>query len=158
MENYNGIERRGTTPMEMQTSLLKLISKVESMDTNLETRLEAVKDKISNLDEKMTNRISLIEKQINVHCEDESEINDILDKHDKSIEASKNYIDRINNLEKRYSILSDRVNTLELEPVKKNAKMVTDFSKILRNAFYVSVSSGIVGFIVYFIIVYIRSK
>lgn len=148
-------DRRGNN-MELQQAVLKLLAKVESMETNIETKLEAVKDKISNLDEKMTNRVDLVENKIDEHCEDEDDINDVLDEHDKSIEKAKGYIERIHVLEKKYTILEGRVDELEKIPIRSKAKIIDDFLKTLKNIIFTAFATGIVGFIGYLLITYIK--
>ncbi len=88
------LDRRSAS-MDLQQSVLKILSKVETMENNIELKLEAVKEKISNLDEKVFNNISAkakqiedIEKKLSAHCDDEDEINDVLSEHDKKWQAA----------------------------------------------------------------------
>lgn len=60
------IPDRRSASMDLQQSVLKILSKVETMENNIELKLEAVKEKISNLDEKVFNNISAKAKQIDV--------------------------------------------------------------------------------------------
>lgn len=158
MEKYIGTDRRSDSPMELQTSLLKLLANVESMEKNVETKLENIKDKISNLDNKVSARIDHIEKQIDTHVDDDGSINETLADHDKKIMKAEAYVDRIHALEKKYTILNDRVDELEFTPTKNKAKIITDFSGIIKNVFYTALSVGILGLIIWLVTNYIRSK
>lgn len=149
-------DRRSENNMEIQQAVLKLLAKVESMETNIETKLEAVKDKISNIDEKLTNRMDDVEKKLNNHCEDEDEINSVLDEHDKSIEKAKGYIERIHVLEKKYTILEGRVDELEKTPIRSKAKIIDDFLKTFKNILFTALATGLIGFLGYLLITYIK--
>jgi len=149
-------DRRSSNNMEIQQAVLKLLAKVESMETNIETKLEAVKDKISNIDEKLSNRMSEAEKKLENHCEDEDKINEVLDEHDRSIERAEGYIERIHKLEGKYTILEKRVDELEKTPIKNKAAIIDDFFKIFKNILLTALATGVVGLLVYFIINYIK--
>lgn len=149
-------DRRSSNNMEIQQAVLKLLAKVESMETNIETKLEAVKDKIGNIDEKLTNRVDELEKKIDNHCEDEDDINELLDEHDKSIQNAKNYIERIHKLEKQYTILEGRVDELEKKPIKSKAKIIDDFLKTFKNILFTALATGLIGFLGYLLITYIK--
>lgn len=148
-------DRRGNN-MELQQAVLKLLAKVESMEVNIETKLESVKDKIGNIDEKLTNRVDVVEKKIDNHCNDEDSINDTLIEHDKKLENAKSYIDRIHKLETKYTQLEIRVDQLESKPTKSKAQFVDDFFKILKNIFFTILATTLVGFIGYLIVNYIK--
>ena len=150
-------DRRSNNNMEVQQAVLKLLAKVESMETNIETKLEAVKDKISNLDEKMTNRVDLVENKIDEHCEDDDDINTILDEHDKKIENAKSYIQRIQALEDKYIVLERRVDQLQKKPIEQKAAVIDSVSTAIKNAFMLTIGASVVGFIGYLILQYIRS-
>lgn len=151
------IPDRRSNNMEIQQAVLKLLAKVESMETNIETKLEAVKDKISNLDEKMTNRVNLVENKIDEHCEDDDNINTILDEHDKKIENAKSYIQRIQALEDKYIVLEQRVDQLQKKPIEQKAAVIDGVSTAIKNAFMLAIGVSAVGFIGYLILQYIRS-
>lgn len=137
--------------MELQTSLLKLLANIESMERNIDTKLEAVKDKINNLDDKVTSRIDHIEKQVDTHCDDEDIINEMLNDHDKKIIKAESYVDRIRALEEKYTILEKRVIEVENAPTKSKAKVITDFTGTFMNIAYVAIASGAVALIVFLI-------
>lgn len=160
-------ERRINTTMEMQQALLKLIAKVEArdnnietkleaMETNIETKLEAVKDKVSNIDEKLSNKVQELEKKINDHCDDTDQIDEVLSKHDKAIDKVQGYIDRIYILENKYKKLEERVNIIELASTKNKAKFIDSFLTILRNIFFVAIATGLIGFLGYLLLTYIK--
>lgn len=154
-------DRRSNNNMEVQAAVLKLLAKVESMDANIETKLEAVKDKISNLDEKVFNNIAMKEKQIEeLKKKLEEHVNDeenILDEHDKKLDAAKTYINRIETLEKKYIILSEKVLALEQAPTVKKASFVDGISIAVKNAFFLAIGASAVGFVGFLILQYIRT-
>lgn len=152
------IPDRRSNNMEIQQAVLKLLAKVESMETNIETKLEAVKDKISNLDEKMTNRVDLVENKIDEHCEDDDNINTILDEHDKKIENAKSYIQRIHALEDKYIVLEQRVDQLQKKPIEQKAAVIDDFFRTFKNIAFTALATGIVGFLGYLLITYIKAS
>lgn len=150
--------------MEIQQSVLKLLAKVESMETNIETKLESVKDKISNLDEKVSTRIDFIEKQIEEHIEADSDIKPTLETHHTSIEKAKTYIERIHSLEEKYIVLDKKYNFLfekikehELEPTKKKAGIIDGLSTAVKNAVFIAVGAGVVGILGMILLQYIKS-
>ncbi len=158
-KNENGQfipDRRSSNNMEIQQAVLKLLAKVESMETNIETKLEAVKDKIGNIDEKLTNRVNELEKKIENHCEDEDEINQTLTEYDKKWETTKAYVERIHKLEKQYTILEGRVDNLEKLPIKSKAALIDDFFKIIKNVLFTALATGLIGFVGYLLITYIK--
>lgn len=154
-------DRRSNNNMEVQQAVLKLLAKVESMDANIETKLEAVKDKISNLDEKVFNNIALKEKQIeelkkklDEHVDVE---NDVLTDHDKRLDVARQYITRIEVLERKYGILDEKVTALEQAPVVKKASFVDGVSVAIKNAFFVAIGASAVGFVGFLILQYIKT-
>lgn len=142
--------------MEVQQAVLKLLAKVESMETNIETKLEAVKDKIGNIEEKMTNRIEDIDKKLESHCNDDNDIDSILDSHDRSLEKAKGYIERIHILEGKYIILEQRVDKIQKIPIETKAKFIDDFVITFKNIIFTGLATGIVGFIGYLLITWIK--
>lgn len=151
------IPDRRNNNMELQAAVLKLLAKVESMETNIETKLESVKDKIGNIDEKLSYRVDSVEKKIDEHCDDDSVINSTLNEHDKKLENAKSYIERIHSLERKYTILDEKVTALENVPVKNKASLVDGVSTAIKNAFMLAIGTSAVGFVGYLILQYIRS-
>lgn len=149
-------DRRSTNNMEIQQAVLKLLAKVESMETNIETKLEAVKDKIGNIDEKLSNRVNDIEKKLENHCDDEGGINDVLNEHDKKLEAARGYVERIHKLESKYTILEGRVDELEKKPIKSKAAVLDDFFDITKKVLFTAIATGLVGFLGYLLITYLK--
>ena len=164
LPNGQFIPDRRSDTMDLHHGLVKLIGKVETMENNLEIKLESVKDKISNLEEKVFNNIELkgkhideLEKKIDDHCEDEDSVNDVLIEHDKNWEVAKQYVTRIQNLEKKYSTLEIRVDTLEKMPMVKKAGLVDGVSTSIKNAVFIAIGGGVVGIIGMIILQYIRT-
>jgi len=152
------ISDRRINTVEVQTAVLKLLAKVESMEGNIEVRLEAVKEKIENLDSKMSSRIESVEARLIDHCDDEKDINEVLGQHDKSIEKAKTYIERIHRLESKYEELDSKLTELEANPVKQKAKLITDFADTLKKAVYVAIAGGIVSFFMYTLLQFVGKK
>lgn len=160
--DYQGPERR-SSPMEMQQAVLKLISKVESMERNIDIKLEAVFDKIENINTGLTQKIELVDKKLSDHCDDEDEINNVLDTHDKKINKAEIYVEKIHRLESKYIELEDRVNKLQkqvddhaLVPTKSKAAFVDTFLLTLRNVLFTALATGLVGLFGYLLISYIK--
>ena len=156
-ENEGIQPERRKQAMEIQQAVLKLIAKVETMETNIELKLETVKDKIQNLDDKMSERILTIHTRLENHCDDDENINDILDEHDKSIEKAKSYIDRIHNLETKYVQLNDKVDSLSNASIKAKAQIVDDLGSTFKKTLFGAFSAGFVGLILFILIMYIKS-
>ena len=149
-------ERRSITTMEMQQALLKLIANVESMEKNEQIQLQAIDDRISNLDEKIVNRLKYLEERVDNHCDDEGDINDMLDKHDEKLNKAEAYISRIHSLEVGYKELKrnneeleKRLDDIENKPTKQKAKLIDDLGTKIRNGLLVAVSGAVVAGIIW---------
>ena len=66
---YQGPERRIDNSLELQKTILKLVSKVESMEETVNLKLENVKDKITHIEDKLLNHIGLVNKKLDTHIE-----------------------------------------------------------------------------------------
>lgn len=119
--DYQGPERRQDN---IQASLVKLVSKLETIESNIELKLDNINQKINHIEEKLVLRIEHVENKIDNHCEDEEYINHKLEEHDLNINKAKPYIDRLHNLEKKYKELEDKTNILakEVQAIKDNPK------------------------------------
>lgn len=173
MEDYNGEERRQN--MDLQTTLLQLVSKVEAMDKNIDIKLvsmeenlnikiESVKDKVGNLEEKLKDKISTLENRVSNHVEDEKLIIETINDHDKKIIETEKSISEIIYLQNKYSKLEDRVDIAESEiiklknlPAKTKAKYIDDFIAAFRGVLFVAISTGLIGFIIFLFMLYFKS-
>lgn len=99
---------------ELQTSVLKLVAKLESVESNIGIKLESVSDKIKNLDERLSDKINHIEKELDEHFEDDVSINTQISEIDKKVNGTDKYVERIRGLEQGYKSLSGRLNVLEI--------------------------------------------
>ena len=120
-------ERREATTMDLQASLMKVLTKMESMEINIDLKLENVKERMSNIDEKIASRMTIVEDKITQHFCDEVKIDEVLDEHDRKWTEAEKYVDRIHTLESKYSSLQDRATTLEaaVEDLKTKPQRVT---------------------------------
>lgn len=151
-------ERRSFTTMDL------ILTKIETMENNIEVKLEAVKDKMGLLEDKINTTLSVHQKAIedldaklSKHCDDAEEIDNALSEHDKKLNTAETYIERIKRLESKYKILEERVERLEQAPIKKDAALVKDLKKYIRNGFIALLGSGIIAFLGYLVISYIRT-
>lgn len=106
-------DRRSTNTMELQATLVKLVGKVESMEQMVETKLEAVKDKISNIDEKLETRIAVLEEKFDEHNIEEKSTDAQLAEHDRKLTSVEMYIEKIHSLERKYVFLSRQISDLD---------------------------------------------
>jgi hypothetical protein len=151
------IPERRKDSMEIQQAVLKLISKVEIMESNIELKLESVKDKIQNLDDKMTDKINHINIKFENHCTEASETTELLEQHDRELDKAKSFIDRIVFLESKYTLLDKRVTDLELKPTNSKAQFFDKFIDTFKMVVFAAIASGVIAFVVYLITSYIKS-
>lgn len=100
---------------DLQTTVLKLVSKMESVEENISIKLESVSDKIKNLDDRLTNKISCIESDLDKHYTTDSITNDTLNTLDNKMTGTEKYIEKIRLLEEKYLILFKKVSAVEIQ-------------------------------------------
>ena len=141
-----------------------LLTKIETMENNIEVKLEAVKDKIGLLEEKVNNTLSVhnkaitdLDNKLSKHCDDAEEVDSALLELDKKLHDAETYVERIKRLESKYKDLEERVVKLEQAPLKRDAALVVDIKKYIRNGLIAIFGSGILAVIGYAIINYLRT-
>ena len=117
---------RRSPSMDVQQSLLKVITRMESMEENIGGKIEIVTEKVKNLDERLASRIDMLERRIDDHCDDEEEVNAALTEHDRKWTEAEKYVDRIHHLETNYRQLDTKVNALQsaVEDIKTKPQRV----------------------------------
>lgn len=147
-------ERRGKTTMDIQQTLLKLVSNVESMEKNVETQLIAVIDRISNVDEKLVNKINYLEEKMNDHFQDEKKTDESIADHDKKLMKAETYIEKIKNLEDKYNVLQNEiVNIKKIVSAlgnKEKTEVYNKWNKIKDKVFWAVI--GLIGAAILFAI------
>jgi hypothetical protein len=172
-EPYNGVDRRNN--LDIQQSILKVLSKVETMETNIETKLDAhgqttsaklelMSGKLENLESKLTNSINTearriidIETKIKDHFQQEDDVSDILEKHDRDLEVASKYVERINKLDIKYNNLAIRVKAVEDAEQVRNDKLVRDFKDFVRKGLIAVFGTALIGAFVFLMIMYLKS-
>lgn len=153
--------------MELQQAIYQLTSKVEIMSNNLDTKLDAVDGKISNLDSKISLRVDVLEDKLKGVCEDGEEVDVMLRKHDKDLDKMREYADKIKTLEndvrelkiekdKQFDTLNKELNLIKDQKDKSIMENVKEFFKVFRNVLFTAIATGIVGLIFYYIFQYIK--
>lgn len=113
--------RRKSDMPEYQDPLVTAIAKLETIPERVDVKLDALKEvvevqleslrkDIKNLEgrigsdlQRVDERINAAESKIAGHCEETEEVNQIIDKHDRTIERAKDYIQEIDSLKRRVS-------------------------------------------------------
>lgn len=160
------LDKRNNNNMDdMREDLYKLIASVESMKVNMDTSLKAVYDKISNLDEKIGNKLQIIEKKVEDTVNEQSDLSDKLKEHDQAILDSKKYFDDLTKMKADYEALKAEVgavkqdvNELKIAPTKQKAGWIDDLLNSLRTAAFTALSAGVIGFLAYLIWGYAKVK
>lgn len=153
--------------VELQQAIYQLTSKVEIMSNNLDTKLDAVDGKISNLDSKISLRVDVLEDKLKGVCEDGEEVDVMLRKHDKDLDKMREYADKIKTLEndvrelkiekdKQFDTLNKELNLIKDQKDKSIMENVKEFFKVFRNVLFTAIATGIVGLIFYYIFQYIK--
>ena len=160
------LDKRNTNNMDdMREDLYKLIASVESMKVNVDTSLKAVYDKISNLDEKIGNKLQIIERKVDDTVNEQLDISDKLKAHEQEIMNSKKYFDDLQKMKVDYEALKAElvdvkkdVSDLKIAPTKKKAGWIDDLLNSLRTAAFTAISAGVIGFLAYLLWGYAKAK
>lgn len=156
----NFVLDRRRDSMEIQQSVFKLIASVESLKENVEISLESVKDKISNLDTKIGDKLQIVQNTLIQNEEEHLELIEKVNKHENNIREYDRYLEDINlmkttlvaykeellNIKKELYKLKDDQDKASL---RGKAAIIDGFMKIFRVVVYTSLASGIVAFILF---------
>ena len=110
LDNGEMIPDRRNLPMDTQqtqVTLLKILSKVETIEINNEIKLSGITDKIENLNDKLVGKLKVLEEKFEEHVKEEENITSLLGQHDEKLETAEKYVTRIHQLEavaKRHEI------------------------------------------------------
>ena len=160
------LDKRNNNNMgDITENVYKLIAAVDSMKINMDTSLKAVYDKISNLDEKIGNKLQIIEKKVDDTVCEQSNMSNKIDEHELAIRDSKKYYNELTELRADYETLKAEikdvkqdVSDLKIAPVKQKASLVTDLLVSLKGGFIALITTSVIGFIVYLIYSYAKTK
>lgn len=160
------LDKRNNNNMnDITENVYKLLAAFESMKSNMDTSLKAVYDKISNLDEKIGNKLQIIEKKVDDTVVVQTSISTKVDEHEIAIRDSKKYYDELTSLRKDYEKLKCEINDvkqdvsdLKIAPTKQKASIVTDILESLKGGFISLLTIAVVGFVMYLLYGYIKTK
>ena len=140
-----------------EQTMLKIVMKLETMETNLDLKLEAVKDKISNLEEKVYNNfdhkdqiISDLTDKIQDHFEDDQIRND-------SIEVIKTYKQNFDTMVVKVKDFEKRITILEQMPTIEKAKLVDELKDTIKKAMFGAIAVGVIGFLGFLVSLYFKA-
>lgn len=119
-------DRRETImdPQQVQTTLLKILSKVETLEISNLTHLNGLTERINNLDEKTSSSfkllddkivgsLKLLEDRFNDHIKVSDDMNETIGEHQELLNAMSGYEGRIKTLEIISKKNSDKIRELE---------------------------------------------
>lgn len=143
---------------DVQQTLLKLVAKVESMENNIDIKLQSVNDKILNMEERMLGKLELREQKVQSleqtlcdHTADEKKLLEAA----ASLEAHKEKFDialvTIKDHETRITILENAAE-------KRKSKLVDDFLGAIRSTFYTAFALGAVSFLGWQLLRWLQGK
>ena len=151
-------DRRNTTNMDIQQTMLKLVAKFESMENNVEIKLQSVNDKITNMEERMLGKLELkdqkvqgIEAVLDGHLEDEAS-------QLETINAVRAYKEKFEAVVITIKDHARRIAILENAPIKGKAKMVDDFGAILQKTLFTAISGSVISFLGWLLYSYLKTK
>ena len=133
MNNYETPERR-QTDINIQHYMETLMNNTKEF---LSSEISGVKNQIQSLEDKLTTQIATHEK-----------FNE---------EKTKLLQQEIETLKNRVETMECRLDEVEILPVKKKARTIDDFLKVLKGVFYSAVSAGIVGFLIFLVKLFLKS-
>lgn len=144
--------------IDVTSILIELKANMENLEKNIDLKLDYVSDKVSNLEDKVSTRIEYLERKMNEQCESQKKKNEITESHERQIK-------KIDDLQSRYLTLSldvdslkKKVDVLEDSPTSKKAKTLDDFLDTFKKVIFTAISTGILGFLTYFAVMYIKGK
>ncbi len=121
-------EERRKDRIDFQTYMEVLVSNVKE---TVKIELTSVKQEIKNLEEKVITRIDLHEKE--------------------SGNKITNIEEELDCLKTKVSSIENRVEALELKPIKDNSETIEKFKSTFKKILYTTLAGGIITFILYLI-------
>lgn len=154
------LDQRKSNNMESITteqSMLKIVVKLESMETNLDLKLEAVKDKISNLEEKVYNNFDHKDQIINdltTKLQDHFEDDEI---RNSSIDVIRSYKSNFDTMIIKVKDFDKRITILEQMPTVEKAKLVDELKDTVKKALFGAVAVTVIGFLGFLVSLYFKA-
>ena len=131
-ENYRGDERR-KDQVDIQNYMGLLVSNVKELFTS---EMTTVKIQIKSLEDKLVTKLESHEIQ--------------------SAEKLLSFENELICIKGKIIDIEKRVDDLELKPVKAKAGAIDDLSSVFKKLFYAAIAAGLVGFLSYLFIGYIK--
>ena len=162
---YTGPERRGVDPVDnsIQQSIIKLLSKMESIEATTGVKLEAIKESINSLKQNIDLKVDHLQDKLTSHEEGEKDINDRLAAYDSKMSHVPTYLQRLNNLEndvesmKHENSQRDKdIADLKNAPDRARSRLVTSAGNQLWGVLWAAIGAG--GLAIFYFIIKLFTK
>ena len=136
---------------DMQQSVYKLIASVDALKENVSTQILGVYDKISILDEKIDNKLTLLEKKMQESDSEMKEMCTKVEQYDDDIRDIKQELEGLKQVKDELNLLKQQVAKIEIKPIKEKASFIDRGTRIIEGVVFTSLAGGIVAFVIYLI-------